>query len=116
MFSYFKRCEYSNVRNKLLIVYALNINDIHLTKLLLATNQFVEANPIMGFLITTTFLTLFSKMILPALLIFYIIFRMKNASPVQLKRANVAVNIIFIIYVLINIMHLIWIIVYLIIF
>ena len=116
MFSYFKRCEYSNVRNKLLIVYALNINDIQLTKLLLATNQFVEANPIMGFFMSTSSLTFFSKMILPALLIIYIIFRMKNASPDQLRRANVAVNIIFILYALINVMHLIWIIVYFIIF
>lgn len=116
MLSYFKRCEYKNVRNKLLIVYALNINDIQLTRFLLQTNQFVEANPVMGFFMCTSNLSFFSKVILPAILISYIIFRMRNARPVQLKRSNIAVNIIFIIYTLINIMHLIWITVYFIVF
>lgn len=112
MFSFFKRCEYQHIRNKLIIVYALNINDIQLTKFLLRTNMFREANPVMDFFLSTSSLTFFSKVVLPAVLILYIILRLKKADSKQLKKANIFVNIIFIIYALINMMHLLWIILY----
>ena len=53
-----------------------------------------------------------SAIALPAVLIIYIIIRLKKANDGQLKKANIVVNIIFIIYALINLMHLMWIIVY----
>ena len=72
MFAYFKQCEYPNIRNKLFIIYALNINDIQLTWFLLKTGMFIEVNPVMDFFIATTYLAVITKVVLPAALLFYV--------------------------------------------
>lgn len=112
MITYFKYHNYAKIRNKLFIVYALNINDIQLTKFLLQTNMFIEANPNMRFFMSDSSLSFATKILLPALLLIYIGVRLKKANTTQLQKSNIVVNIIFIIYALINLMHLIWIILY----
>jgi hypothetical protein len=112
MFAYFKQCEYPNVRNKLFIIYALNINDIQLTWFLLKTGMFIEVNPVMDFFIATTYLAVITKVVLPAALLFYVGFRLRSANESQLRVSNIVINVIFIIYTLINIMHLFWIALY----
>ena len=112
MFAYFKQCEYPNVRNKLFIIYALNINDIQLTWFLLKTGVFIEVNPVMAFFISTTYLAVIAKIVLPAVLLFYVGVRMKSADNDQLRKANILISIVFIIYALINIMHLFWVVLY----
>ncbi len=112
MFAFFKQCEYTNVRNKLFIIYALNINDIQLTWFLLKTEMFIELNPVMSLLISTSSLTVIAKIILPAVLLFYVGVRLKKADSRQLRISNIIINIIFIVYALINIMHLLWVALY----
>lgn len=108
MLAFIKNYSKYYIRNKLLILYLLNVTDIIFTLILVNTGLFNEVNPVMVGIIQNTIIATIIKVILPAILLFYLYKRMKNATNKQLKFSNVAINIILTIYVLINISHLVW--------
>ena len=113
MFSFIKACEFRDVRKKLIIIYALNVTDILFTLFLLSTKMFIEVNPIMVFLIENSYLSLIARFLFPAVLIFYMGLRLSKATSEQLRKSNIVISVLFIAYALMNILHLVWIVIYL---
>lgn len=101
-----------NIRKKLIFTYILNILDIIFTILLINTGFIIELNPIMKKVITNYNYSFLVKGILPALLIIYIYLRIKKASLIQLKKSNYLINGVLLLYLVINVMHIICIIWY----
>jgi hypothetical protein len=97
-----------NIKSKLLILYLLNVTDIIFTLLLLSTGLFMEANMLMAKAVNSLLSSFMLKIVLPAALLFYIYFRMKNASEKQLKQSNILLSIATGVYVVINVFHLIY--------
>lgn len=105
---FFKTYTFENIKYKLLILYLLNVTDILFTTLLLSTGLFMEANFLMANAVQSLFASFILKIVLPVVLLLYIYIRIKKASEIQLKQSNIILNIITGIYVIINISHLIW--------
>ena len=108
MLTFVKDYAITNTRNKLFIIYLLNVTDIFFTHILLNTGFFSEANPLMMAVLQSVYAEVMVKIILPALLLLYLYKRMQNATEKQLKFSNVVINIIIILYTIINISHLVW--------
>ncbi|MCM1992844.1 DUF5658 family protein [Oceanirhabdus seepicola] len=108
MLALMKNSDINNIKNKIFILYILNVTDIIFTNILLNTGFFNEANPFMIGLLQSAYAGIMVKIILPALLLLYLYKRMQNATNKQLRFSNVAINIITTIYALINISHLVW--------
>lgn len=102
-----------NIKKKLVLIYLLNIFDILFTIYLLKTKLFIELNPLMKKVVTDYNYSFFVKGILPAILFIYIYIRIKKANIGQLKKSNHLINGIGLLYILINIMHIVSIIWYL---
>lgn len=109
MITFFRNYTLTHVRNKLIAIYILNVLDIFFTLYLKSTGFFMEANPFMAIFIDNTIFTLALKIILPAALVIYIYIRIRKATELQLKNSNYFILAILFIYTCINILHLIWI-------
>lgn len=107
MISFIKTHTLENIKRKLLVLYLLNVTDICFTLLLLSTGFFMEANTLMSKAVQSLSTSFILKILLPAVLLFYLYLRMKNASETQLKQSNIVINIATAIYTIINIGHLI---------
>jgi hypothetical protein len=105
---FIKTYTYENIKYKLLILYLLNVSDILFTALLLSTGLFMEANFLMVNAVQSISASFILKIVLPLVLLFYIYIRMKKASEIQLKQSNLLLNTIIGTYVIVNISHLIW--------
>jgi hypothetical protein len=103
-----KSCSHTDIRNKMILVYLLNVTDIIFTLILCSTGCFMEANPLVAVFTSNSIAAILVKAALPALLLGYLYVRMKKASPEQLKKANTAVVLLMIVYALINISHITW--------
>ncbi len=108
MLLFIKTYTLDNIKQKLVILYLLNVADILFTLLLLATGFYIEANLFMSKAVQSLFASFILKIVLPALLLFYLYIRMKKANKKQLKQSNIILNIATAIYFIINISHLIW--------
>lgn len=108
MINFIKCYTIKNLKFKLLILYSLNITDILLTFLLLNTGFYKEVNIIMVKVVQSSFASFILKVILPAILLFYILIRLRKASAIQLRQSNTILNIIITFYTIINIFHLVW--------
>ena len=108
MITFIKRYEIDTIKKKFILLYLLNITDIIFTLLLLETGYFAEINVIMVKAVNNPAMGLLIKVLVPAILLFYIFKRMKSANNDQLKAANVAVNISLSLYTLVNLSHLLW--------
>lgn len=97
-----------NIKIKLFILYILNTTDIIFTLFLLSTGFFKEANILMIETVQNPLLSVLIKIILPALLLIIIYFRMRNATDRQLKKSNILINGVIILYTLINISHIVY--------
>jgi len=109
---FIKSSSLENIKYKLLILYLLNVTDIVFTLLLLSTGLFMEANLLMVNAVKSTSTSLILKIILPAVLLLYIYIRLKKASETQLKQSNIILNIITGFYIIVNISHIIWFLLY----
>lgn len=89
-----------NLRKKLGITYLFTVLDITLTLLLLKTGYFIEANPLMKNIVTNPFQSFCMKVLLPAILLVYLGWRMKSATSKQLKVSNYFINMLNLIYLL----------------
>ena len=106
----FIRCfSLCNIRKKLILLYGLNVSDILLTLLLInSTDMFFEANPVMAGIVTHSIPALALKMVLPAGLLIVLFMHMKTGTDIQLKHSNVLLSALLILYIAINILHIVW--------
>lgn len=105
---FIKTYTFENIKHKLLLLYLLNVTDILFTLLLLSTGLFMEANFLMVKAVESVSVSFILKIVLPAVLLLFIYIRMKKANETQLKQSNIILNIITGVYIIINISHLIW--------
>jgi len=68
----------------------------------------MEANILMGKIIKNPILSIMVKILVPALLLYFVYNRMKKATEKQLKIANILANVICVFYALVIINNLIW--------
>ena len=108
MLSYIKNYSIINIKFKLSFLYLLNVSDIILTLLLIKSGYFVEANPFMASIIELPLQLTLLKIILPALLLSYIYFRMKKAKKHQLIISNNIINGALFGYGFLNLLHIFW--------
>jgi hypothetical protein len=103
---------YTDIRNKMILIYILNVTDIIFTLILCSTGFFMEANPVVAIVTSNTAASLLAKCVIPAILLIYLFIRMRSASEQQLKKANVVIVVLLAFYVLINLSHITWLSVY----
>ena len=96
------------IKKKFILLYILNVTDIIFTILLLQTGYFQEVNIFMAKAVNSPVASLLLKIILPAALLNYLYRQIKDSDSSQLKASNIAVNISLTIYSLVNISHLVW--------
>jgi hypothetical protein len=97
-----------NLKAKLIATYALNVTDILLTLALNATGAFREGNPVMSLFMGSAATALAVKLIVPAALIALLYFRLGGATPAQRKSANTLICGLLALYMLINLSHIFW--------
>jgi hypothetical protein len=108
MLLFLKSYDYVTLVKKFLLIYVLNITDIGFTLGLLKTQVFQEGNPLMRSIVNSSVASVFTKAILPAILILYIYFRIKKATDKQLYYSNFFATGCLGFYAVINISHLVW--------
>lgn len=108
MVTFIKNYSLSTIRKKFILLYCLNVLDITFTLLLLQTGYFQEVNFFMMKVVQNPLISLLIKVIFPAILLYYMYHQIKDADISQLKVSNIAVNISLMIYVVVNLTHLIW--------
>ncbi|WP_423882989.1 DUF5658 family protein [Clostridium sardiniense] len=91
----------------------LNIIDISFTLILLRTRLFKEINKIMVFISDSITLSILVKTCLVGILIYYLIKRMMKATYKQLKISNIIIIGAIFIFLIIDISHIIYSILYL---
>ena len=109
MITFIKNYELITIRKKLILLYLLNVADIIFTLALLQTGFFSEANIFMVNAVQSPFASILLKIILPAILLYYLYRRICQSDGSQMKVTNIGINISLFIYVLVNLTHLIWI-------
>ena len=87
---------------KLLIIYLLNIFDLFCTLVLLGTGIFEEANPLMKNIINNVDITIFIKVFIIGTILLFIARYIKR----DYKIANRLINITLISYICVSILHL----------
>lgn len=102
-----------NIKPKLAAVYALNVTDILLTLALQYTGAFREGNPVMALFMENAAAALAVKLVVPAALLALLVFRLHGATEAQRRKANRLVCALLALYVLVNISHIVWSAVYL---
>jgi len=108
MITFIKSYNFITIKKKLILLYILNVTDLIFTLLLLNTGLFMEMNLLMSKTVQNYGASFVLKVILPAVILFYLYLRIQKASQTQLKKANVIINIAVIIYALINVSHFVW--------
>ncbi len=108
MKAFIKDHKLESIKKKFILLYCLNVTDIIFTLSLLKTGYFAEANFFMVKAVQNPVACLLVKILLPGILLFYIYQQIKDEDAMQLKSANIAVNISLIIYFLVNLSHLVW--------
>jgi len=107
--SVLKTGDLCSIRRKLTALYILNVTDIIFTLFLVNTGVFLEANTIMAPLVNDRqLLSIIVKVVIPFILLIWVYQRMKDATEKQLYQSNIIINGCLIFYGLINIFHVIW--------
>lgn len=89
-----------------LLIYILNCTDLIFTYTYLKTGLFMEYNPIMRLLLSHVFLTLFVKLMIPAILIVFFFFRLDEHTTQSLRLCKWAGAFLSFLYSLLNSMHI----------
>ena len=106
MSSIFKRYDLQIVKYKFALIYGLNVMDILFTLVLLGTGEFFEGNILLKPIIGNATASISLKVILPIVLIYCLLRRMRDATVDQLKTSNIFINVCLILYVIINLSHI----------
>ena len=102
-----------SIRKKLIAIYIMNVTDIIFTIFLVNTGMFLEINAIMAPIVNNRqLLSIIIKIAIPFVLLFWVYGRMRKATEKQLYQSNILTNGCLIFYVLVNISHIIWTILY----
>ena len=96
------------IRFKLFILYLLNVTDALMTKMLIETGDFYEANILLRGIVEDTLIFLILKIFVLGLLVALVGIRLYHATDRQLCLGNIPINILGILYLLINGSHLFW--------
>ena len=108
MITFIKSYNLDMIKKKFILLYLFNVTDMLFTVMLLRTGYFTEVNVLMVKALQNPFASVLLKVILPAVLLYLIYKEIRDADEIQLKAANIAVNISLTIYALVNISHLVW--------
>ncbi len=108
MLAFIKDYSLDNLKNKLFVLYVLNITDIIFTLLLLNTGFYIEANILMISAVQSYAASFCLKVLLPAILLLYVFYRLKSANERQLRNSNIMISGITVVYAFINLSHLVW--------
>lgn len=106
MFKFIMNTSSESLKKKLTFIYILNALDIVFTFTLLKTGLFYEANKLMINIVTNPYLSILVKLIVPALLIIYLLFKIDELPSSQLKFCTFFINLVILVYLCINILHL----------
>lgn len=110
----FKNKDLNSIKKKLIGLYLLNVSDILFSLFLINIGMCYEFNSLMSFIISRSqVVSVFIKIFLPLILLIFIEFRMKGASEGQLYKANIIITTAILIYTLINMSHILWTTIYL---
>lgn len=93
-------------------MYFLNVTDIIFTLLLLKTGMFKEANGVMVNIVENPVLSLMIKVVIIGFILYYLTKRMLMATNKQLYISNYIINGALGIYSIINLMHIIYIVMF----
>lgn len=109
---FIKDYTYKNIRKKFILLYSLNVLDIIFTLLLLRTGLFKEINGTMVGIVENAMLSLFLKIVVVGILIFVVAKRMLEATNKQLRISNIIISFMLLIYIIINLMHISYVLIY----
>lgn len=108
MISFIKNYELMMIRKKLIILYLLNVTDIIFTLALLRTGFFSEVNIFMVNAVESPMFSMLLKIVLPAILLYYLYKRICSSDDAGLRDTNIGINVSLAIYTLVNLSHLLW--------
>ena len=108
MIEFIKDYSLNNIKNKLAFLYILNLTDIIFTIILVNTGYYFEANFLMAGVIENYSASFLIKVILPAILLLYLYFRMQKATEYQLRVSNILISCAVGLYATINAFHILW--------
>ncbi len=108
MIAFIKDSSFNGIKKKLIIIYILNVIDIVFTRLLLKTGLFSEINIIMQKAVLSATASFWLKIVIPAILVLYVIKRIKNTKQEMLRKANIAFSFLMGMYILIDTSHIVW--------
>lgn len=103
---FMQRCTSSGVRIRMLLLYALNILDMVVTKFLMQTGKFREMNPVMALALQSDWATLLLKLLLPAVLMAYLDRRLRAADARHLKLSARVLEVLIAAYCIVSVLHL----------
>lgn len=108
MVSFLRAHDFETIRRKLVVLYILNVSDALLTYSLVQTGYFRELNFLLERAVADAGELFILKVLLPAALIAWLYVRIRRATERQLRPGNIAVNSVFLLYVFVNLLHLVW--------
>jgi hypothetical protein len=108
LIEFIKDYSLDNIKSKLAILYILNLTDIIFTIILVNTGYYFEANFLMADVIGSYSASFLIKIVLPAILLIYIYFRMQKANEYQLRVSNILISCAVGLYATINAFHILW--------
>ncbi|OON96435.1 MAG: hypothetical protein ATN36_05530 [Epulopiscium sp. Nele67-Bin005] len=106
MIYFIKNASAYTLRYKILFLYFLNVVDILFTLALLRTPYFYEANVLMQDIVTSDFMSIIVKVIVPAIVIIYILYLLNLHPYENLIFCNLAILLVTLFYLVILFMHL----------
>ncbi|WP_394883491.1 DUF5658 family protein [Clostridium baratii] len=115
IFLFIKEYSCENIKKKIQLLYFLNVTDIIFTLLLLQTGMFKEGNSVMVNIVESPAWSLIIKVVIIGILLFLLIKMMLMATNKQLYISNYIINGALGIYSIINLMHIIYIVMFLVI-
>ncbi|WP_040212607.1 DUF5658 family protein [Clostridium polynesiense] len=108
-----KSKDYKNISKGMMILYILNCTDAVFTRILLSTGMFMEINPLLKNSAGSSEKMLCLKIIFPAFLLIWIVYRVKDCSIKMKKLCQKLIFPFIVFYLLINLLHITGIILYL---
>lgn len=103
-----KKYDLAAVKSKFIIIYILNVTDIIFTLYLINSKMFVEANIFMKSIVENFGASILLKVIIPFILLYVLFLRMKSATISQLIISNKIINVCMLLYIGINMFHILW--------
>ena len=108
MIRFLKNASVPVLKSKLTFIYILNALDIIFTFGLLKTGLFTEMNILMINVVDSALLSIFIKLIIPAMLMIYILCKLEEFPEERLPLCNIAVNFVLVVYSFLTLLHIVY--------